>query len=44
MIVCIHKKDALQILVTNRQKSPNLRMPVESCEKLIWLIINFKQL
>ena len=42
MIIFIHKKDALQIMVTNKQQSPNLRMPVESYKKLIWLIINLK--
>ena len=30
MIIFIHKKDTLQIMVTNIQQSPNLRMPVES--------------
>ena len=24
MIICIHKKDTLQIMVTNKQQSPNL--------------------
>ena len=37
MIIFIHKKDTLQIMVTNKQQSPNLRMPVESYKKLIWL-------
>ena len=40
MIIFIRKKDTLQIMATNKQQSPNLRMPVESCKKLIWLIIN----
>ena len=39
MIICIHKKDTLQIMVTNKQQCPNLRMPVESYKKLIWLVI-----
>ena len=30
MIIFIHEKDTLQIMVTNKQHSPNLRMPVES--------------
>ena len=30
MIIFIHKKDTLQIMVTNIQHNPNLRMPVES--------------
>ena len=38
----IHEKDTLQIMVANKQQSPNLGMPVESCKKLIWLIINRK--
>ena len=42
MILCIHKKDILQIMVTNKHQSPNLRIPVESDKKLIWLIINLK--
>ena len=42
MIIFIHKKDTLQIMVTNEQKSPNLRMPVESYKNLIWLIITLK--
>ena len=29
-------------MVTNKQQSPNLRMPVESYKKFIWLIINLK--
>ena len=33
MIICIHKKDVLQIMVTNEQQSPNLRIPVESYKK-----------
>ena len=36
MIIFIHKKDTLQIMATNRQQSPNLRMPVESYKKPIW--------
>ena len=35
MIIFIHKKDTLQIIVTNKQQSPNLRMLVESYTKLI---------
>ena len=42
MIIFIHKKDTLQIIVTNKQQSPNLRMAVESYKKLIRLIINLK--
>ena len=42
MIIFIHKKNTLQIMVTNKQQSPNFRIPVESCKKLIWLIINLK--
>ena len=42
MIIFIHKKDTLQIMVINKQQSPNLRMPVESYKKLIWLIVNLK--
>ena len=38
MIIFIYKKDKLQIMVTNKQQRPNLRMPVESYKKLIWLI------
>ena len=30
MIIFIHKKDTLQIMATNKQQSPNSRMPVES--------------
>ena len=37
MIICIHKKDALQIMAKNKQQSINLRMPVESYKILIWL-------
>ena len=37
MIICIHKKDTLQIIVTNKRQSPNLRMPVESYKKLIYM-------
>ena len=38
MIIFIHKKDTLQIMVTNIQLSFNLRMPVESYKKkIIWL-------
>ena len=33
-------KKTLQIMATNKQQSLNLRMPVESYKKLIWLIIN----
>ena len=41
MIIFIHKKFTLQIMATNKQQSPNLRMTVESDKKkLIWLIIN----
>ena len=42
MIIFIHRKDTLQIMVTNIQHSTNLRMPVESYKKIIWLIINLK--
>ena len=35
MIILIHKKDTLPIMATNKQQSPNLRMPVESNKKLI---------
>ena len=42
MIICIHKKDTLQIMETNKDQTPNLRMPVESYKKHIWLIINLK--
>ena len=42
MIIFIHKKNILQIMVTNIQHSPNSRMPVESYKKLILLIINLK--
>ena len=37
MILFIHKKDTLQIVATNKQQSPKLRMPIESYKKLIWL-------
>ena len=30
MIICIQKKYTLQIMATNKQRCPNLRMPVES--------------
>ena len=30
-------------MVTNKQQSPNLRKPVEGYKKLIWLIINLKE-
>ena len=30
MIICIHKKNALQIMATNKQHSPNLRIPAEN--------------
>ena len=33
MIIFIHKKDALQIIGTNKQQSPNIKMPVESYKK-----------
>ena len=33
MIICIHEKDTLQIMATNKQQSPNLRMPVESVSR-----------
>ena len=36
MMIFINKKDALQIMVTNKQQTPNLKMPVESYKKLIW--------
>ena len=39
IIICIHKKDALQIMADNKQR-PNLRMPVESYKKYIYLEIN----
>ena len=39
MIIFIHKKDTLQIMAKNEQKSPNLRMPIESYKKLIRQII-----
>ena len=42
MIILIYKKDTLQIMVTNKQQSPNSRMPVESLKKIIWLITNLK--
>ena len=42
MIIFIHKKDTLQIIMETNKQSPNLRMPVESYKKLIWLIINLK--
>ena len=42
IIICIHKKYTLRIMVTNIQHSPNLRMPIESYKKIIWLIINLK--
>ena len=42
MIICINKKDTLQVMVTNKQQSPNFRMSVESYKKHIWLIINLK--
>ena len=55
MIICIHKKDALQIMAKNKQQSPNLTMQVESYEKnlvgyiyiyleLILYILNFNTL
>ena len=36
MIIFIQKKDTLQIMMTDKQQSPYLRMPVESYKKLIW--------
>ena len=33
MIICIHKKETLQIMVTNKQQSPDLRIQVESYKK-----------
>ena len=33
MVIFIHKKDTLQIMITSKQQSPNLRMPVESYKK-----------
>ena len=30
MIIFIHKKETLQIMSTNKQQSPNLRIPVEN--------------
>ena len=35
MMIFSHAKDTLQIMATNKQQSPNLRMPVESYQKLI---------
>ena len=34
------KGRTIQILAKNKRQSPNLGMPVESYEKLIWLIVN----
>ena len=42
MIIFIHKRDTLQIMVTNKQQSPHLRMQVESYKKIIRLIIKLK--
>ena len=42
IIIFIHKKYTLQIMATNKQHSPDLRMPVESYIKHICLIINLK--
>ena len=33
MIIFIHEKYTLQIMATNKQQSPNLRMSVESYKK-----------
>ena len=33
MIIFIYEKDTLQIMVTSKQQSPNLRMAVESYKK-----------
>ena len=44
MIIFINKKDTLQIMATNIQQSPNLRMPVKSYKTLIWPIINLKKI
>ena len=33
MIIFIHEEDTLQIKATNKQQSPDLRMPVESHKK-----------
>ena len=40
IIICINKKDTLQIMAKNKQQIFNLRMLVKSYKKLIWLIIN----
>ena len=42
MIIFTYKKETLQIMVTNIQRSHNLRMPVESYKKLIWQIITME--
>ena len=34
MIICIHKKDTLQIMAINKQQSPNLGPPVENYKKM----------
>ena len=36
MIIFIHKNDTLQIMATNEQQSPNLRMPLESLKKKLF--------
>ena len=41
MIIFIHKKDTLQIVATNKQQSPNLRMPVESYLALLYNVNKF---
>ena len=39
MIIFIPKKDTLQIMVTNIQYSPNLRMPVKSYKKTTIILV-----
>ena len=36
MIICIHKRDTIQIMAKNKQQSLNLRMTAETYIKLIW--------
>ena len=43
MIICIHKKDTLQIMAENKQQSLNLRLSVECNKHFIWLIIDYEE-
>ena len=39
MTICSDTKDTSQIMANNKQRSPNVQLQVESCIKLIRLVI-----